>query len=204
MMEPFSVTPAEGELEVAEEITITVHFKPIEACVYAGAAICHFGKPESMETFGTLQLSLEGIGKFSHLSMEILSRHYDGLPGKHVWTPEEGRDRPLSSSVPAGLAPISSLSEKNLLTGGGTVQSIVPSEFMLDFGDVFVGTFAVITFRLLNLSSVPSNFFIRPAEKEPMQFFTISNVSGKIPQAHFQDIQVGLSSKLGNSVPVLT
>ncbi|ORY53838.1 hypothetical protein BCR33DRAFT_674998 [Rhizoclosmatium globosum] len=68
---PFTITPRSGTLPPGQATNITIDFKPENASVFTANAICNFGDKTQWERSRVTQpLTIYGIGKYSHLSIE--------------------------------------------------------------------------------------------------------------------------------------
>ena len=124
---PFIITTQTGELEPESSMQVTIEFKPNDASVFNAVAIIKYGDAENFDRdFQIKDLNIQGIGKFSHLSVEGYENE-------------------------------------------------------LDFGSVFIGRNSEKVIYLHNVSSVHSNFKIKPSETDADPYFQFSQQSGTVP-----------------------
>ncbi|KAJ3300829.1 hypothetical protein HK104_000022 [Borealophlyctis nickersoniae] len=75
---PFAITPRTGMLEPGGSVAVTIEFKPENASVYTAIAVCTFGDKDQWEKSKVTQaMTIEGIGKFSHLTIEGNVKEFD-------------------------------------------------------------------------------------------------------------------------------
>ena len=76
IQEPFSISKIKGILPPETSIPITVDFKPDDTSVYSAKAVCIFGDVDNWEESKETQvMKVEGMGKFSHFSVE--NKYFD-------------------------------------------------------------------------------------------------------------------------------
>ncbi|KAJ3149889.1 hypothetical protein HK101_002002 [Irineochytrium annulatum] len=67
---PFSMTPKSGLLQPGQTILVTIEFKPHNASVFTATAVCRFGETKGEKSKVSQTMTVYGIGKYSHLSIE--------------------------------------------------------------------------------------------------------------------------------------
>eukprot|EP00833_Pecoramyces_ruminatium_P004966 jgi/Orpsp1_1/1178998/evm.model.c7180000067523.1 len=76
--EPYHIVPEKGKIEPKKSITVEVFFQPYEASVFNANVICVYGDDSNLNST-TLQkcLKIDGIGKFSYISIEDNIKDFD-------------------------------------------------------------------------------------------------------------------------------
>ncbi|KAJ3229481.1 hypothetical protein HDU81_005357 [Chytriomyces hyalinus] len=75
---PFRIAPRIGTLNPGQAVTIAIDFHPENASVFTAVAICNFGDKNQWERSKVTQaVTVYGIGKFSHLSIEGASTNFN-------------------------------------------------------------------------------------------------------------------------------
>ncbi|KAJ3030918.1 UNVERIFIED_CONTAM: hypothetical protein HDU68_007279 [Siphonaria sp. JEL0065] len=101
---PFSISPRSGTLPAGQATNVTIEFKPDNASVFTANAICNFGDKSQWEKSKVTQsLTVYGIGKYSHISIEGNNREFnfgDVFVGKSL---EKKFTLVNHSSVPANF-----------------------------------------------------------------------------------------------------
>ncbi|KAI8823829.1 hypothetical protein BJ741DRAFT_634238 [Chytriomyces cf. hyalinus JEL632] len=75
---PFRIAPRIGTLNPGQSVTIAIDFHPENASVFTAVAVCNFGDKNQWERSKVTQvMTVYGIGKYSHLSIEGASSNFN-------------------------------------------------------------------------------------------------------------------------------